>query len=65
MKTKYHSLIKLGIPPQKAWEWANTRKGHWRIANSYILHRTITNKILERVGYKDLTILFEKAHSNY
>lgn len=65
VKTKYHSLIKLGTPPQKAWEWANTRKGHWRIANSYILHKTITNKILERIGYKDLTILFEKAHSNY
>lgn len=65
IRTRYNSLIKLGIPESKSWEWANTRKGNWRIANSYILHRTITNKILERVGYKDLTKLFEKAHLSY
>lgn len=64
-RTKFKSLIKLGIPKQKAWEWANTRKGYWRIACSYILHRSITNEILERAGYKDLDNLLEKAHSNY
>lgn len=47
VKTRFKSLIKLNVPKQKAWEWANTRKGYWRIAYSYILHRTITNKILE------------------
>lgn len=65
VRTKYNSLIKLGIPCDKAWEWANTRKGYWRIGNSFILHRSITNKILERIGYKDLTKTLEKIHLSY
>ena len=65
VKTKYKSLIKLKVPKQKAWEWANTRKGYWRIACSFILHRAITNKILEGIGLKNLNHLFEKAHSSY
>ncbi len=65
VKTRYKSLMKLKIPKQKAWEWANTRKGHWHIACSFILHRAIKNEILERVGLKDLNQLLEKAHSNY
>jgi RNA-directed DNA polymerase len=65
IKTRYKSLIKLKIPKRKAWEWANTRKGYWRIACSHILHRAINNKILEKVGLKDLNHLLEKAHSNY
>lgn len=64
-ETRYKSLIKLKIPKQKAWEWANTRKGHWHIANSHILHRAIKNEILEKVGFKDLNQLLKKAHSNY
>ncbi|MED4071746.1 group II intron reverse transcriptase/maturase [Priestia endophytica] len=64
-KTRYKSLIKLKIPQQKAREWANTRKGYWRIACSYILHEAINNKILEKVGLKDLNQLLEKAHSSY
>ena len=31
-------------------EWGNTRKGYWRIADSYILHRAITNEYLCRQG---------------
>lgn len=65
VKTRYKSLRKLKIPKQKAWEWANTRKGYWHIACSYILHRAIKNEILERVGLKDLNQLLEKAHSSY
>lgn len=64
VKTRYRSLRKLKVPEQKAWEWANTRKGYWHIACSHILHRTITNKILEKIGLKNLNQLFEKAHSN-
>ncbi|RKL64654.1 group II intron reverse transcriptase/maturase, partial [Salipaludibacillus neizhouensis] len=59
------SLITLKVPKQKAWEWANTRKGYWRIACSFILHQAITNKILEEIGLKNLNHIFEKTHSNY
>ncbi|MCO7175008.1 group II intron reverse transcriptase/maturase [Sporolactobacillus kofuensis] len=65
VKTKYKNLIQLKVPKQKAWEWANTRKGYWRIVCSHILHRSITNKILEQMGLKNLTHLFEHAHSSY
>lgn len=41
--TKFTNLIKLGIERGKAWEFANTRKGYWRISKSPILHCTLTN----------------------
>jgi RNA-directed DNA polymerase len=37
IRTKLKNLIKLGINKSKAWEWANTRKGYWHIANSLFL----------------------------
>jgi group II intron reverse transcriptase/maturase len=51
IKTKLRSLINLGVPKQKAWEFANTRKGYWRIAVSPILKRSITNERLLQAGY--------------
>jgi group II intron reverse transcriptase/maturase len=51
IKTKIANLEKLGINKYKAYEWANTRKGYWHIANSYILSRSITTERLRKVGY--------------
>ena len=51
IRTRGRNLMKLGINKFKAWEWANTRKGYWHIANSYILARTITNERLNQAGY--------------
>lgn len=51
IKTKLRSLLNLGIPKQKAWEFANTRKGYWRTAVSPILKRSITNERLLQAGY--------------
>jgi RNA-directed DNA polymerase len=51
IKTKLRNLIKLGIPKQKAREFANTRKGFWRTADSPILNRSITNDRLRLSGY--------------
>jgi group II intron reverse transcriptase/maturase len=51
IRTRRRNLMKLGINKYKAWEWANTRKGYWHIANSYILARTITNERLYQAGY--------------
>lgn len=51
IKTRGKNLIKLGIPPHKAWEFANTRKGYWRVAGSPILSRAITNQKLKANGY--------------
>lgn len=51
VKTKFSNLIRLGIPRQKAWEHANTRKNYWRVAGSYILSTSITNERLRQSGY--------------
>lgn len=47
--SRYINLIKLGIDKGKAWEFANTRKGYWRIAKSPILQRTLTNDYFEKL----------------
>ena len=54
VKTKVANLIRCGISKHKAYEWGNTRKGYWRIADSYILHRAITKEHLCRAGYATL-----------
>lgn len=54
-KTKYKNLRKLGIGKSKAWEYANTRKGYWRIANSPILSKSLTNARLKKSGLTSLS----------
>jgi group II intron reverse transcriptase/maturase len=51
IRTRWRNLIKLGINKYKAWEWANTRKGYWHTANSYILTRSVTSDRLRQAGY--------------
>lgn len=65
IKTKHDNLVRLGINNSKAWEWANSRKGYWRIADSYILHRSLTNEYLASVGYDDILNRYKVLHSNY
>lgn len=55
VRTRLSNLLKLGVSKAKAWEWANTRKGLWHIANSYILHTTITRDRLQLAGYLSLS----------
>lgn len=54
IKTRGNNLIKLGVPKWKAWEFANTRKGYWRISNSPILATTLTNQYIENLGYNSI-----------
>ena len=65
IKTKHDNLVKLGINNSKAWEWANSRKGYWRISDSYILHMSLTNEYLASVGYDDILNRYKVLHSNY
>lgn len=65
IKTKHDNLVKLGIDNGKAWEWANSRKAYWRIADSWVLHKTLTNKYLASIGYDDISERYEILHSNY
>ena len=51
IRSRLRNLIKLGIPRSKAWEFENTRKGYWRVADSPILGRSITNERLKQAGF--------------
>lgn len=64
VKTRYTNLIKLGIPKRKAWEYANTRKGYWRISNSPILNRTLNNQFFEGIKLKSLSAQYFKVHNS-
>jgi len=62
IRTRSRNLQKLGIEKYKAWEFANTRKGYWRTANSPILNRSITTNRLKQAGYIFLTDYFRKVN---
>lgn len=51
VRTKFNMLKHFGIEGSKAWEFANTRKGYWRISNSQILSFSLTNQTLQKLGY--------------
>ncbi|HSJ68929.1 MAG TPA: group II intron reverse transcriptase/maturase [Anditalea sp.] len=61
IKTKLMNLVKLGAKKSKAWEWANTRKGYWHIAKSFILNTTITTHRLRQAGYLFLSDYYQKV----
>lgn len=61
IKTKYVNLKKLGIDKDKSWEFANTRKGYWRISSSPILSRSITNARLKKAGLISLSEIYAKV----
>ena len=58
IKTKHDNLVKLGIENCKAWEFANTRKAYWRIADTPFMHQALNNKTLERLGYLSLSSVY-------
>jgi len=63
IRTRLRNLLKLGIPKQKAWEYANTRKGYWHTANCPILTRSITNDRLIIAGYIFFSDYYRKVNS--
>ena len=65
VKTRFKNLQRLGIPHQKAWEHANTRKGYWHIANSWILSVSLTNERLQRAGYIFFSDYYKKVAPLY
>lgn len=60
IKTRFRNLMKLKVPKHKAWEYANTRKGTWRISSSPILDKAITNQRLINHGFTSLSSQYEK-----
>jgi hypothetical protein len=64
IRTRFRYLRKLGIDKQKAYEYASTRKGYWRIANSPILSRSLNNQKLKEIGYIFFYDYFQKITVN-
>jgi RNA-directed DNA polymerase len=62
---RFENLKRLGIPKQKAREWSYSRLGYWRIADSWVLHRSLTNEYLASMGYDDIAKRYEVLHLNY
>jgi hypothetical protein len=55
-------MEKFGIPVYKAWQYANTRKGYWRISKSPILSKTLTNQYWINQGLKTFSIQYSKLN---
>lgn len=54
-KTRIINLKRCGIAARQAYQWGNTRLGNWRIADSPILTRALSNENLKKAGYITLT----------
>ena len=54
VRTRLENLKRLGIGEDRAWMWANTRKGYWRTAHSPILLIALSNEKFKRAGYLSL-----------
>jgi len=63
ISARLNNLVRLGIPASKAWEFANTRKGYWHIANSPILACSLTNDYFRKLGLYGLSDVYLKSLS--
>lgn len=55
VRTRIKELRKLGVSANKAFQWACTRKGGWRIAASPILQTTLNTNYFGQLGYRSFT----------
>ncbi|WP_193518584.1 group II intron reverse transcriptase/maturase [Nocardiopsis kunsanensis] len=58
--TRRTMLRKLGIPDFKAREWSSSGKGYWRIANSWILARSLPNAYWDDLGLRSLSQVYRR-----
>jgi group II intron reverse transcriptase/maturase len=65
IRTRQENLVGLGVAESKAWEWANSRLGYWRIAGSWVLTTSLTNKYLASIGYYDIPQRYEVLHLSH
>ena len=61
IRTRFRNLMKAGLDKGKAWEFANSRKGYWRVAGSPILSCAIPNAFLKRAGYLSLMEIYSNS----
>jgi RNA-directed DNA polymerase len=49
-RTRVRQLERMGIKPNQAYKWGNTRLGYWRTVQSPILKRGLDNAFLKKEG---------------
>ena len=59
IRTRHDNLTQLGVPSPKAWQWANTRKGYWCTAGSFIMTTTTNNRYFEKLGFPNILKRYE------
>jgi group II intron reverse transcriptase/maturase len=64
IRTRVKMLEQYGASKGKAWEYANTRKGYWRTAVSWILATTLTNDVLKELGYINFSDYYQQVSVN-
>jgi len=64
VKTRFKMLQHYGVAKDKAWEFANTRKGYWRTAISPILTTSLNNKTIASLGFITMTDYYLKVCEN-
>lgn len=46
-------------------EICKLKKEFWRISQSNILGRTLTNDYIEELGYKNLNLIYQNSHIKF
>ncbi len=64
VRTRYRELKRLGVEHNQAYQWANSRKGFWRIASSWILSTTLNNRKLYEKGWRWFSGLYAREYVN-
>ena len=50
-RTRYKKMVELGLKEHTARRWAYSSKGPWRMAKTYGMHKTLSNSVIESMGY--------------
>jgi RNA-directed DNA polymerase len=64
ISARFSNLIELGIDKDKAWQFANTRKGYWRISKSPILQRTLTNDYFDKLELRTFSQAYKQLSNS-
>ena len=58
---KYNNLKRLGISGEDAWRNAQSSKGYWRMSNTPMINKALTNSRLKGLGFIGLTDLLGRC----
>lgn len=61
VRTRFKMLQAFGIDKQKSWEFANTRKGYWRISRSPIMNLSLKSTTIGQLGYINFSDYYRRV----